>query len=89
MNTSVQQQQNQINTVDPPFDQVPETTTSVQYILSVFYFLMGLFIIIAAAALPGLSNTAIATFVLLGFLVLVAGLTHILSVPTLACVPPQ
>ncbi len=74
---------------DPAISPSIRTTTGIQYALAIFYFLVGLMIIIAAALIPSLSDTAIGTFVLLGFLVLLAGLVHILSVPDLSCIPPE
>lgn len=64
-------------------------TVSVQYAMGIFYFLMGILIIIIAAVLPGMPTSGMASFIILGFLIFLAGMIQIFAAPVLACKIPD
>lgn len=78
---------------DPSQNQLPlegeNRTVSIQYAMGIFYFLMGILIIIIAAVLPGMPTSGMASFVILGFLIFLAGMIQIFAAPILACKVPD
>ena len=57
----------------------------VQYVLAVFYFVLGILIIILANVIPNTGYNASVVFSVLGSLLTLAGLVQIFAVPYLAC----
>jgi len=57
----------------------------VQYVLAVFYFLLGVLTVILANVIPNTGYNASVVFSVLGSLLTLAGLVQIFAVPYLAC----